>query len=77
MIFSQCLEVMFKTLRRDIFDIKSPGLSIKDARQPNPNPLVAADYVCVYWVDNLQDSERNKSYDLSLNEGGRVDAFLQ
>lgn len=77
MIFSQCLEVMFKTLRRDIFDIKLPGLSIKDARQPSPNPLAGADYACVYWVDHLQGSERNKSYDLSLNEGGRVDAFLQ
>lgn len=77
MIFSYCLEVMFKTLRRDIFDIKLPGLSIKDARQPSPNPLAAAEYACVYWVDHLQGSERNKSYDLSLNKSGRVDTFLQ
>jgi hypothetical protein len=68
---------MFRTLRRDIFDIKLPGLSIKDVRQPNPNPLAAAEYACVYWVDHLQDSKPNKSYDLSLNDRGPVDEFLQ
>ncbi|KAJ5895429.1 hypothetical protein N7495_007120 [Penicillium taxi] len=76
-IFSRCLEVMFKTLRRDIFDIKLPGFSIKDVRQPSPNPLAAAEYACVYWIDHLQDSERNKFYDLSLSDRGRMDEFLQ
>jgi hypothetical protein len=69
--------VMFKTLRRDIFGIKLPRFSIKDVRQPRPNPLAAAEYACVYWVDHLQESERNKVYDFSFNDRGPVDEFLQ
>jgi hypothetical protein len=77
MIFSRSLNAMFKTLRRDIFDIKLPGFSVRDVRQPSPNPLATAEYACVYWVDHLQDSERNELYDLSLNDRGPVDEFLQ
>lgn len=76
MIFLRSLNVMFKTLRRDIFDIKLPGSLVKRVRQPSPNPLVAAKYACVFWVDHLQDSERNKFYDLSLDNGGPMDEFL-
>jgi hypothetical protein len=76
-IFSRSLEVMFKTLRRDIFNIQFPGVPAKDVKSPSPNPLAAAEYACVYWVDHLQNSERNESYELSLNERGNVDKFLQ
>ncbi|KAJ6118763.1 hypothetical protein N7471_013383 [Penicillium samsonianum] len=76
-IFARSLEVMSKTLRRDIFDIKLPGFPIKDIRQPSPNPLAAAQYACVYWVDHFQSSERNEIYELSLDEMGCVDAFLR
>jgi hypothetical protein len=76
-IFARSLEVMFKTLRRDIFNIDLPGVPIKHVRQPSPNPLAAAQYACVYWVDHLQGSELNETYELSLNERGRVDMFLQ
>jgi hypothetical protein len=77
MIFSRSLEVMFKTLRRDIFNIQFPGFPAKDVKSPSPNPLAAARYACVYWVDHLQGSERNETYELSLNERGNVDKFLQ
>lgn len=77
MIFLRSLEVIFKTLRRDIYNIKFPGFSIKDVRQPSPNPLAAAEYACVYWVDHLQGSKQNESNDLSLDEKSHVDAFLQ
>lgn len=76
-IFTQSLEVMFKTLRRDIFDIKLPGFSIKDVKQRSLNPLSTAEYACVYWVDHLKCSERNKYYGLSLEESGRLNVFLQ
>ncbi|KAF3393761.1 hypothetical protein F1880_004695 [Penicillium rolfsii] len=41
-IFSQCLNVLFKTLRRDIFGLKLPGISTKDISVPSPNPLAPA-----------------------------------
>ncbi|CAI7642324.1 unnamed protein product [Penicillium palitans] len=76
-IFSRSLEVMEKTLRRDIFQLRFPGFSIEKVIPPSPNPLAAAEYACVYWVYHLENGWRGKSIDTSLDEGGCVDAFLQ
>lgn len=78
-IFSRSLQVRFKTLQRDIFQIKFPGFPIEAVTPPSPNPLAAAKYACVYWVDHLQGSEKNQSNDLklSLDENGLIDKFLQ
>jgi hypothetical protein len=65
------------TLRRDIFDIKFPGVPFKDVRLPNPNSLAAAHYPCIYWVDHLQDSGCEGNDGLILDERGLVDTFLQ
>ncbi|KAJ5642769.1 hypothetical protein N7490_006769 [Penicillium lividum] len=77
MIFSRSLEVIIKTVRRDIFDIKFAGFPIKDVKKPSLNPLAAAEYACVYWVDHLRESEWNKTHGLSHNDIYRVDVFLQ
>jgi hypothetical protein len=76
MIFSRCLEVMFKTLRRNIFDIKLPGFSVKDIGKPSPNPLAVAEYACVYWVGHLQESELNQASELSRDRDC-INVFLQ
>ncbi|KAJ5039137.1 hypothetical protein NUH16_008918 [Penicillium rubens] len=55
-IFSKSLQVMFKTLRRDILHIKLPGIPFTKVANPIPDPLAAARYACVYWVDHLQDA---------------------
>ncbi|KAJ5642311.1 hypothetical protein N7490_006311 [Penicillium lividum] len=77
MIFARSLDVIFKTLQRDIFNIKLPGLPAKDICNLGPNPLAAAEYVCVYWVDHLQGSKFNGAPELSIYDKGRVDTFLQ
>jgi hypothetical protein len=76
-IFSRSLHAMFRTLRRDVCGIKFPGFPVEKITQPAPNPLAALQYACVYWVDHLKDSELEENEDLSLKEGGCVDAFLQ
>ncbi|KAF7712891.1 Uncharacterized protein PECH_002543 [Penicillium ucsense] len=38
-IFSQCLSALMKTLRRDVFDLRLPGIPIQDIKVPSPNPL--------------------------------------
>jgi hypothetical protein len=53
-IFSRSLQVMYKTLRRNVFDLSFPGVPPEQVTQPSPNPLEAAQYACVYWVDHLQ-----------------------
>ncbi|KGO53504.1 hypothetical protein PEX2_061120 [Penicillium expansum] len=44
MIFSRSLQVMFKTLRHDIFQLKIPGFPIEKVIPPSLNPLAAAKY---------------------------------
>ncbi|KAJ5163094.1 HET-domain-containing protein [Penicillium coprophilum] len=39
-----------ETLKRDIYKLKSPGVSI------DPDPLARAQYPCLYWVDHFKDS---------------------
>ncbi|KAJ9481382.1 hypothetical protein VN97_g12098 [Penicillium thymicola] len=76
-IFSRSLQAMFKTLQRDIFEIKFPGFPIEEVIPPSPNPLAAAQYACVYWVDHLHYSGCHNKNDLSVDERWRVDDFLQ
>lgn len=76
-IFSRSLQVMFKTLRRDIYNIKAPGFPIGQVRQPDTDPLAPARYSCVYWVDHLQDCDSRENTNDDLQDGGSVDMFLQ
>ena len=76
-IFSRSLQTMFKTLRRDIFQLRLPGFPIEKVKSPSPNPLAAAEYACVYWVDHLHHSRRHKTNDISFDEIGCVGDFLQ
>ncbi|KAJ5346235.1 HET-domain-containing protein [Penicillium brevicompactum] len=76
-IFLRSLQAIFKTLRRDIYNIKHPGFPIERVRERNPDPLAIARYSCVYWVDHLKDCDSNPNTDQSLQEGGAVDNFLR
>ncbi|KAJ5970512.1 WD40 repeat-like protein [Penicillium vulpinum] len=63
----------FRTLRRDIYGLKSPGFPITQVRQPDPDPLAAVRYSCLYWVDHLLDGNAIDE----LREGGLVEGFLK
>jgi hypothetical protein len=77
MIFSCSLKAMFKTLRRDIFELKLPGFPIERVIPPSPNPLAAAKYACVYWVEHLHYSRWQNKKGLGVYERGCVDNFLR
>ncbi len=76
-IFSRCLRTLFKTLRRNIFNIKVAGTPIERFAQPSPNPLAVAQYACVYWVDHLQEGWCGEDKDHSLDDGGYIEDFLR
>ena len=78
-IFSRSLEVMSRTLRRDMYGLCAPGFPIGKVEQPDPDPLAAADYSCVYWVDHLCDWDSSKSvkHRDDIQDGGAVDKFLR
>ena len=82
-IFSRSLETLSKTLRRDIYSLNAPGLSINQVSPPNPDPLASSRYSCIYWVDHLSDSHHSERIkgNKDLQDGsvvhGRIHAFLR
>lgn len=75
--FSRSLEAMFKTLQRDIFQLKFPGYPIEKVIPPSPNPLAATQYACVYWVDHLHHSGCHKKNILTLMKEGVLAIFYK
>jgi hypothetical protein len=56
-IFSRSLTILSTTLRRDMYSLKALGVAIEDVQPPEPDPLAASRYSCVYWIDHLYDSK--------------------
>ncbi|KAM0274353.1 hypothetical protein ACHAQH_007919 [Verticillium albo-atrum] len=77
-ILTASMEVLSRTLRRDIYDLAKPGFSIDDIVPPDPDPLATARYSCTHWVDHLHDA--NPAQELTaehLQDDGLVHTFLQ
>lgn len=75
-IFAQSVRVMVQTLRRNMYGLCTPGALIHEVKQPDPDPLAAVRYSCLYWVDHLQECSGD-ARDRDLQDGGEVDAFLR
>ncbi|KAK4153208.1 hypothetical protein C8A00DRAFT_43834 [Chaetomidium leptoderma] len=76
-IFSRSLRAMRETLRRDIYNLGTPVFSIDNVRSPDPDPLAAVRYSCVYWINHLRDCDPKKNANKDLQDGGSIDAFLR
>ncbi|KAM0521766.1 hypothetical protein ACHAPE_002327 [Trichoderma viride] len=55
LIFSQSVKAMFATLQRNIYNLDSPSLSTNEIKAPDPDPLGAIRYSCIYWLDHFCD----------------------
>jgi hypothetical protein len=55
-IFSRSLAVLMRTLRRDVYGAKAPGISVDEIATPELDPLAASRYPCIYWIDHLCDA---------------------
>lgn len=76
-IFSKLLQVIARTLKRDIYGLHAPGYPIDKVKAPDPDPLAAARYACVYWVDHLAKCSSSKNANDHLNDRGPVGHFLR
>ena len=56
-ILSRSLAILSRTLHRDMYSLKAPGTPIDSVQPPEPDPLLASRYPCVYWIDHLYDSK--------------------
>jgi hypothetical protein len=75
-IFLRSLQVMSKTLQRDVYSLSAPGISIDEVKQPVPDPLAAVRYSCLYWVNHLLDCNTTGNANNDLKDGGSVYSFL-
>ena len=78
-IFLRSLQVMSRTLQRDIYSLGALGYPIEKVEQPDPDPLAAWRYSCIYWVDHLCDWNPNRCADHrgDLQDRGIIDEFLR
>lgn len=78
----QALNILFKTLKRDICGLKNPGRLASEVREAAvKDALLRIEYACCYWVYHLSDQLADPSHvQLSttlLSDGGTVHKFLQ
>ncbi|KAF2190904.1 HET-domain-containing protein, partial [Zopfia rhizophila CBS 207.26] len=78
-IFSRSLQVMSKTLRRDMYSLRALGYPAEQVELPDPDPLAPSRYSCIYWVDHLYDWSLSSSATSSadLQDGGAVHEFVR
>ena len=78
-IFSRSLQVLFKTLRRDMYSLGALGYPVEQVQRPDPDPLAASRYSCIYWIDHLSDWNSSSSADHSedLQDNGVVHVFMR
>ncbi|OBT59970.1 hypothetical protein VE03_10641, partial [Pseudogymnoascus sp. 23342-1-I1] len=76
-MFSKSLQVMSKTLKRDIYSLNAAGISIDQVKQPDSDPLAAARYSCLYWVHHLIDCDIRGNTINDIKDGGSVYSFLR
>ncbi|RYP29509.1 hypothetical protein DL767_006699 [Monosporascus sp. MG133] len=77
-IFSRSLDILSKTLRRDIYRLDDPELPTDQVTPPDPDPLAAARYSCIHWVDHLAECKPYEQVRYgSLQDGGIIDRFLR
>lgn len=76
-IFSKSLKSLTRTLHRDIYGLVAPGYPIDQVHQPEPDPLAAMRYSCVYWVDHLSQCFPGKNASEDSKDNGLVESFFR
>jgi hypothetical protein len=78
-IFSRSLAILSQTLQRDMYRLEALGTAIEDVQPPEPDPLAASRYSCVYWIDHLYDSKPRSWADGvdELKVGGAIIEFIK
>jgi hypothetical protein len=76
-ILSRSLRTMSLALRCDVYSLKAPGITIDQVKQPDPDPLAAVRYSCLYWVDHLLEGQTREETIKDLKDSGPVYSFLR
>ncbi|EHK47497.1 hypothetical protein TRIATDRAFT_216469 [Trichoderma atroviride IMI 206040] len=77
LIITQSLLSMKRTLKRDMYSLGAPGPEIDEIEPPNPDPLSAVRYSCVYWIDHLCDYKDRDKEKRDFIKHGVVNGFFR
>lgn len=76
-IFSKSLHAISRKLHSDIYGLVAPGNPIERVKQPDPDPLAAIRYACIYWFYHLDECCPSRNAIKDLQENGLVGIFLR
>ena len=74
-----CLDKMSNILRKDICNLQAPGSRLSDLEQSRIVAHIpfSAQYVCLYWVDHLQQAGPTKQEIFTVGENCQVLNFFK
>jgi hypothetical protein len=77
-IFSQSLQALSTTLRRNIYDLQNADVTVSDivAVRPDPDPLASLWYSCVFWLDHILEVDPSISDNTKLTDNGVILTFF-
>jgi len=81
-IFQQSLNAMSMVrhgrgvLQRDMYSLRRPGAAVPYSA-PQPDPLVAVRYSCVYWIDHLCETLSQDDFRSEIRDGSAMQNFLR
>ncbi|KAL2887299.1 Vegetative incompatibility protein HET-E-1 [Ceratocystis lukuohia] len=61
MVFVRSLDLLGEILERDIYHLQAPGSLIDEVATPDPDPLAAIRYSCIFWIDHFHGSLVNEN----------------
>ncbi|KAH7020382.1 hypothetical protein EDB80DRAFT_887869 [Ilyonectria destructans] len=73
LVFRQALNNV-KELKRNIYELSSPGVTIAEIERPEPDPLSHIPYSCLHWPDHADQLQEKGSWQMS--DGEAIHAFL-
>ncbi|CAG9942991.1 unnamed protein product [Clonostachys rosea f. rosea IK726] len=76
-LFRRSIKVMGGVLKRDMYNLFLPGITIDRVSRPDPNPLKEAEYSCVYWVNHYCDFYKANIYTTAQNVPTHSDIIIQ
>jgi hypothetical protein len=77
-IFSRSIQVMDKTLQQNIYKLDRPAILVNEIKPPDPDPLAAMRYSCVYWVEHFRlIPDQVLDYEDKLSDNGAIFTFFK
>lgn len=73
------MKALLHGLRRDMYNLRKPGISIEQVQTPSPDPLAPLRYSCIFWVDHITEgySPNELQPQEDINEIGLAYQVLQ